>query len=355
MKNKKWLKGAAVLLIAVMAFAGCSGGGSSNRAEKALSEFLSKVDSADNFDEAAFNEIVEKVTPESFATVLKDLSSEVQSIALQFTSSELIGAASGFFSASPGGDFSYELNSEGNGIIINRYTGRNPFLVFPSEIEGFPVVQIGNGGVAPFGRDSFLVSVFIPEGVKIIGNDAFGAQQRLVNVNLPSTLIEIRSTAFNGASALSKIEFPNALAVIGREAFRNSGLINVDLSKTAITLIPEGAFRFTGKLQTVKLPDAVTTIEQVAFHHSNLSEINFPASITGIGFAAFAFCPELHIINIPDNITSIQWLRLRMERMAWGPTNMTGLFDIVNVFQGCGKLQIAARQRLQALGYTGSF
>jgi hypothetical protein len=306
MKNKKWLKGAAVLLIAVMAFAGCSGGGgSSNRAEKALSEFLSKVDRADNFDEAAFNEIVKDISPESFATVLKGLSSEVQTIALTFSSSELIGAASNFFSASPGGDFTFELNGEGNGIVITSYTGRNPIVVFPSVIESYPVVEIAgrNNRIAPNEANSFIISVVLPDGVENISG--FSNQRQLRSI---------------------------------------------DLSRTSITMTP--SFSGCRNLRTVKLPETVTVISNSSFSGcSSLTDINIPANTKIIGQNAFTGCGELFNLSIPDSITAIDFPGSPEERLFHGfiPARPN------NAFVGCSKLPIATRQRLQALGYTDGF
>ena len=42
----------------------------------------------------------------------------------------------------PGGDFEYELNEAGDGIVLTKYTGENRVLVIPQTIEGYPVVQV---------------------------------------------------------------------------------------------------------------------------------------------------------------------------------------------------------------------
>lgn len=46
-------------------------------------------------------------------------------------------------SASPGGDFFYDLNKDGNGIIIKGYTGSATTLIIPNTIENYSVTEIG--------------------------------------------------------------------------------------------------------------------------------------------------------------------------------------------------------------------
>ncbi|MCL2804971.1 MAG: leucine-rich repeat domain-containing protein [Treponema sp.] len=337
MRNIKWFGVIAIVLITTMVLAGCArseGSGSKNslKMEQELSALFDDLSSFHQSSLEKFNEIIKDIPPQSFANVLKNLSAEAQAYALTLTPNELITSSTNFFSASPGGDFSYELNSEGNGIIITRYTGRNPFLVFPAEIEGYPVVQIGKGSgsgnyIAPYyesqSRDrSFIVSVVIPEGIKTIAQSAFYGQRKLINISFPASLTEIGSSSFS-----------------------NCSFETVDLSKTNLVEISQAAFQLNRNLRTVNLPETVTIIQRVAFENCrSLTDINIPLNIKTIEPHVFRDCGELFNLHIPDNINSINFI---MSTTINPPTN--------NAFSGCGKLPIATRQRLQALGYTGNF
>jgi hypothetical protein len=67
-------------------------------------------------------------------------------------------------SASPGGDFTYELDEAGTGVVIKSYTGTSPILIYPQTIEGYPVVKI----IRSFEEKVAPVAVVIPEGVREI-------------------------------------------------------------------------------------------------------------------------------------------------------------------------------------------
>jgi hypothetical protein len=89
MANRNWLKGAAVVLIAVLALAACSGkkeGGGSGGSRSSGKE-------------------------------------------------------------TPASDFSYDLSSDGQGIKITGYTGNGGKVVIPAKIEGMPMVEIGNNAL----------------------------------------------------------------------------------------------------------------------------------------------------------------------------------------------------------------
>jgi hypothetical protein len=214
----------------------------------------------------------------------------------------------------PASDFAYDLNKEGDGIIVKRYSGTNSTLAIPAEIEGYPVTEIAKDAFQWGTYNSTkvpLVSVIIPETVKTIGEAAFLRQ------------------------SLSSISFPASLRVIGYMAFYETALQHVDLSHTGITFVAKNAFSGCHSLQTVKLPDTVETIEDSAFSLcSKLTSANIPASIKEIGNKAFMYC-ELTSLSIPDTITSVKIAS--------------------NSFEGCDKPPIATRKRLQDLGYKGEF
>ena len=69
----------------------------------------------------------------------------------------------------PESDFEVALSDDGRSVIIARYIGNNLDVRIPPEIDGLPVMHIGNGAF----RGSQLTSVFIPDSVTEIGMYAF--------------------------------------------------------------------------------------------------------------------------------------------------------------------------------------
>jgi hypothetical protein len=282
--------------------------------------------------------------------------------------------------ASPGGDFTYDLNEEGDGIIVKGYTGTSPVMIIPAEIEGYPVVEVGEN----FRRHPRLIAVVIPENVRKIGSGAF-MDSGISAITLPSSLTVIEEQAFSssnisavtfpsssnltvigkmaffGCKNLQTVTFPSSLTVIEQYAFSEADkLSEVDLSHTGLTRIAARAFEGCDQLQTVKLPDSVTEIEGQAFSRCpSLTSINIPAGIQSIGTSpaeiynavggVFWECRELYNLTIPDSVTSIKFFK---KKIAWfEEDDGKGSTD----FEGCSKLLISTRKRLQELGYTGEF
>jgi hypothetical protein len=199
MANRNWLKGAAVVLIAVLALAACSGkkeGGGSGGSRSSGKE-------------------------------------------------------------TPASDFSYDLSKDGQGIIIKGYTGKGGAVVIPAKIEGIPVVGITDGAFAggykrdgttpepdkpgnaitsivvpssvvdvdvdavPFSAYSAfygmaeLTRATLPDGIKVIPYGLFGSCKKLTTVNLPASLEKIEEQAFVNCGELNNLIIPDSKMVPG--------------------------------------------------------------------------------------------------------------------------------------------
>ena len=79
-------------------------------------------------------------------------------------------------------DFNVTMNDAGDGVVITKYTGRVAAVRIPATIQGMPVREIGKGA---FISNSLITSVVIPQGVAIIGEDAFRGATKHVSVSIP--------------------------------------------------------------------------------------------------------------------------------------------------------------------------
>jgi hypothetical protein len=257
----------------------------------------------------------------------------------------------------------YDLNNTGDGVIIRRISGGDldargqvHRVVIPSQIEGFPVVEIGAGSRTRV-LTSNPVEIVLPSTSRIIHSDAFYGLPRLTTINLPSGLLEIGDRAFSGCTALTNIIIPEGLVKIGESTFENcSSITRITLP---ISLLELGRRAFAhpqrplgtrsegpGGLVEITIPDGIEVIHSQTFlRNSFLTRVNLPRNLRGIGQEAFYECRELVDILIPETITALTFPTLGGSS-AW-----------VNsvAFSGCGKLRLIARQKLLNLGYTGSF
>lgn len=179
------------------------------------------------------------------------------------------------------------------------------------------------------GYSMWVDEIVIPEGVRLIRNEALRGMHKLKYVSLPESLEAIQSRAFMG-TGLRKVTIPKNVADIRLGAFANCGkLEEISVSdknrfftsedgilynkeqtiliqypagraKEAFS-IPEGvihimpkAFAGCRKLKCIYLPQSLTTISERAFCECNgLEEIVIPEWIKYIDKRAFAYCKSL--------------------------------------------------------------
>ena len=188
-------------------------------------------------------------------------------------------------------------------------------LVIPADIEGTPVVEIGQW--AFFGYDTELKGVTIPEGVTNILEGAFDSCRALKRVVIPPSVRSIGSRygwdAFFGCSSLDEVVF-------------NGNMSNIDMNVSTVfrgtPWLENQAFslevkngRLVGFLgrcpETIVVPDGVAGISYTAFnvyiHPSvtNLVQVIMPDSLEQISSEAFQGCNRLASINIPARVNDL--------------------------------------------------
>jgi len=152
---------------------------------------------------------------------------------------------------------------------------------------------------------SSLDSVILPESVKTIYPRAFWNCESLTKINIPSGVKMIQSHAFAGCSALRSVTIPEGVVSIGPGAFSScSELRSITIPKS-VTDIGPSAFWYCIELAKVTIPDSVTTIGNDAFQGcQSLERITIPESVTSIGSGAFEKCTCLEKITLPSNMNA---------------------------------------------------
>ena len=125
-------------------------------------------------------------------------------------------------------------------------------------------------GLKKIGNNCFfqskLNSVYLPEGVEIIGMWAFSSNTELKTVVVPDSVVEIGSRAFHGTRWLE--DYPDGIVYAGKTVytFKNSDGGNkvAKIRKGALN-IASGAFVDCKSLTSVIIPDSVKRIGYSAF------------------------------------------------------------------------------------------
>lgn len=274
---------------------------------------------------------------------------------------QLWASAHGVRYASESTSFSYRL--EGDKAYITGYTGTLPDVVVPAVIDGYPVYAIENlrspilthvvvsEGIEVIGDSAFaayfdyekgyirtLVSVSLPQSLKIISDDGFWGQENLQEITLGS-VVEIGQGAFGSCTMLKQITLPDTLTTIGWRAFEYSGLTSLTIPANVTSLgdsfisecsaltslyvaegnpnyeivdgmlydIPAKTLRYAlpDVLGDVVIRDGTVRIADDVFKNHAITSVQLPDSLQKIGNCAFEFCNELKEVNFPEGLITI--------------------------------------------------
>lgn len=158
-------------------------------------------------------------------------------------------------------------------------------------IDGVTYTQLG--------KESVGVTLIEPVSI-----DGYG--RWISEIVLPATvehegityrLTEICSTGLSGSSWLRSIVIPEGVKVIRSSAFYNNRGLETVVFPKSLTTIEERAFYECEKLESVELPEGLTSLGRSAFYWcSSLHKITIPAGVTVIEDGTFSSCPADTII-----------------------------------------------------------
>ena len=184
-----------------------------------------------------------------------------------------------------------ELPDHKAGIV--RYEGDDQEVIVPAMINGLSVTTIQEHAFV--GTDVEYVTV--PEGVEIIGTEAFAACDSLRIINLPRSLQTLGRGALKGSANLKWILLPE-----GNDTFYVEKGILYNRQEHALVCCPPGWW-----METVTVPEGIEKISCAAFFYNNqMKYIELPETLKKIEAEAFLFMPELHKIMLPKSLEEIE-------------------------------------------------
>lgn len=232
-------------------------------------------------------------------------------------------------------DFKIEAYADGT-CGIKDYYGGNSHLVIPEYVGEYRVVEICES--YSFGRYKGITSVFIPEGVVRMGNDAF-LGCNITEMWIPDSLVEFAPYALDLSNEMevihvsknhpflryendclidkrnnrlilfcgqqSSFTIPSGISIIGCDAFYRRENLQTVIIPGTVEIIENGAFSFCRYLDSVTLMEGVQRIDEQAFSSCyDLRTIVFPQSLTEIGEEAFAYT-DMEYVVIPPSVKQI--------------------------------------------------
>jgi hypothetical protein len=231
----------------------------------------------------------------------------------------------------------YDYSIENDEVKIIKYNGNETVISIPSEIEGYPVTEIGDFA---FFYCKELTSVTIPSGVKALGKDAFGSCDLLASIKIPNSVTSIGDYAFRGDISLTSVILPNGVKSIGEHAFTGCTALSTVTIPQTVTSIGANAFYKCKSLTSAIIPNGVTSIEDGTFYNCvKLTSVTLPDDITSIGANAFYGCELLNSVTIPTATKTIgenAFYRCESLSVATIPDGATTIGD--SAFYSCTSL-----------------
>lgn len=184
------------------------------------------------------------------------------------------------------GKWAYQLLSDGTAAITAfRYSAK---LVFPSEVDGFPVSEIRkmtSDYDGMYEARKKVTQITLPDSVRVIEAEAFSGLSKLASVKLPAGLERIEAGLF-AYCGLKSVKIPETVTYIGESAFVQNDLTSVKLPARLKTI---GSRAFAqNKLTGIAFPEGLEEIGEEAFYQNKISgKITFPESLLKIGTRAF--------------------------------------------------------------------
>ena len=185
-------------------------------------------------------------------------------------------------------------------------------VIIPSTYNGDVVTGIGEGAF----RDRNITSVYIPDSVTYIGNNAFQYCYNLSAVEIPNSVISIGQYAFWNCNELVTIEIPDSVTTIGEGAFGAcNGLTSVKIG-SGVTEIGNNAFSNNNSLTEIIIAEGNTaynmagnclieTESKTLIRGFANSVIPTDGSVTSIAAGAFEYCAGLTELVIPEGIVNM--------------------------------------------------
>ncbi len=187
---------------------------------------------------------------------------------------------------------------------IKKYNGSDLSIEIPSLIENdgkkYQVVEIAPSTF----KSKKIKSVSLPEGLKVINDDAFNGCDQLEKIQFPSTLTVIKDNAFKGCFKLNGIVLPQSLTTIGEHCFEYCKALTAITLPASLKVVPKKAFLNCESLEQLTISDGVEEIKENAFYYCNFVELVIPDSVKEIERKAFSSCLRLTNVTLSEELKS---------------------------------------------------
>lgn len=171
--------------------------------------------------------------------------------------------------------------------------------------------------------NSSISKIYLPPNLEVLGDGVFEGSN-IEEIEIPPKVKAIQDTTFCRCNKLRRIVIPSSVELIGFLAFYKCENLEYVRISSGVNRVLGGAFEGCKNLKRVEiLGNSLKIVGEDAFANcTSLTTISFPDSLETIRWGAFKGCSSLVEVSIPDNVTFYQ-------KPGMDP-----------IFKGCNKLEL---------------
>ncbi len=141
------------------------------------------------------------------------------------------------------------------------------------KLEKIDLSGIKNIRDSAFYNCNNLKEVILNDEAELNGHNIFDGCTSLVSIHLPNNLKVIPIGSFQNCTSLKKINFPDTLEIINSHAFNNCPLLEVPNFPDSLTDIGEYAFKDNKNIHNIHLPKLIKAISNGSFFGCDIESI----------------------------------------------------------------------------------
>lgn len=201
------------------------------------------------------------------------------------------------------GNNTFYYNVFDENAVLQKTVTTDTDLTLPTTLGGYPLVKVGNMGVA---NCTSLTSIVIPANILELSDYAFSGCTGLVTVTIPATCLHVGNYAFNGCTSIITTTIAEGVKYVGDYAFFNCKNLQEIVIPDSCEYLGQSAFYNCSGMKSATIGITVPTIEDYTFMNcSSLETIVVGLNVTSIGNYAFKNCTSIGRITLRKGLVSI--------------------------------------------------